>query len=383
MSDPAPQTVLVPREGASDDQVVLIEITATHGSAVQAGQTLCVCETSKTALELDSPTDGHVYWPHAVGDRIAVGEACAYVFPERLTDEAFKQWLATQTPAAPDKTISDLSSPALEGRISKPALELARQHGVDLSALAHLHMIKRGDVQVLIDQAAAASRSSAISNSNSADTQATLVSSSGKPRLVIYGGGGHAKMCIDMIRAAQTYEIEGIVDGTLPKGSEVLGVAVLGGENLLPALIQMGVRHAVLGVGAATKHTVRAELYRMLLAHGFDLPNIVHPKAVIEPSAQLGHGNQIMAQAYIGSDARLGDNCIINALSIVSHDSQLGHNVHLAPGCVLAGGVRVGSDSLIGMNSSVYMKVKIGERVVIANQSSVLADVASDSFVRP
>lgn len=379
MTEPVPHTVRVPREGASDDQVVLIEITAPHGSAVAAGQTLCVCETSKTALELEAPVAGHVYWPQGVGARIPVGAACAYVFADALGDEAFAQWLAAQAPARPPATDGGHGDgPAPEGRISRPALELARLHGVDLAALAHLPMVKRSDVQALVDRAATAARPEAGSGARPA-----TAAGPGRPRLVIYGGGGHAKMCIDLVRAAQAFEIEGIVDATLPKGSQVLGVPVLGGEHLLPALRRMGVRHAALGVGAATMHTVRAELCRMLRAHGFELPNLVHPRAVIEPSARLGQGNQVMAQAYVGSDARLGDDCIVNALAIVSHDSRLGNNVHLAPGCVLAGGVTIGSDSLIGMNTSVYMKVRVGDRVVVANQASVLTDVADDSFVRP
>jgi sugar O-acyltransferase (sialic acid O-acetyltransferase NeuD family) len=242
-----------------------------------------------------------------------------------------------------------------------------------LDALAHLPMIKREDVQALIERKGVAHQS--------VPSDLVMVHG-GRARLVIYGGGGHAKMCIDLIRAEQTFEIEGIVDPGLPVGAEVLGVRVLGGENVFPGLIRAGVRSAVLAVGAVTRHAMRSELYKMLVSNGFELPNIVHPRAVVEPSALMGRGNQIMAQAYIGSAVRLGDNCIINASSVVSHDCKLSDNVHLAPGCVLAGGVKVGSDSLIGMNASVYLKVTIGSRVVVANQVSVLADVSDGSFIR-
>lgn len=379
MTNPAPQRILVPREGASDDYVTLIEISAPDASAVQADQVLCICETSKTTFEVVAPGAGHVHWMHKVGDRIAVGTACALLATQRLSAEELASLAQAPDPSgAPSPTAGPhQDSHAGSGRVSKSALELARQHGVDLAELAHLPLLKKQDVQDHIDRRRGkASMQAPVA----AQAQAPAV---GGQRLVIYGGGGHAKMCIDILKRQAGWRLEGIVDGTLEPGSQVLGVPVLGGEELLSSLPASGVRYAVLGVGAATNHSIRTALFRKLKGHGFELPNLIHPAAVIEPSAQLGEGNQVMAQAYIGSDACIGDNCIINALSVVSHDSQLADNVHLAPASVLAGGVQIGSDTLIGMNTSIYMKVKIGARVTVANQSSVIADVKDDSFVRP
>lgn len=398
MTRPVPQPILVPREGASDDFVALIEISVPEGSAVQAEQVLCICETSKTTFEVVAPGPGHVHWLHAVGDRIAVGMPCAVLAEAPLSPDELAQHCAQHR--APDAAHAKAASPssgsdaaAGSGRISKSALELARQYGVDLAELAHLPLLKKQDVQDHIDRRGAktADASSTVGLTAAQPAARTAASSAGTAgsantggqRLVIYGGGGHAKMCIDILKRQVGWRIEGIVDGTLEPGTLVLGVPVLGGEELLKSLPAQGVRHAVLGVGAATQHPIRTALFNKLKAHGFELPNLIHPAAVIEPSAQLGEGNQVMAQAYIGSDARIGDNCIINALSVVSHDSHLADNVHLAPASVLAGGVQIGSDTLIGMNTSIYMKVKIGQRVTVANQSSVISDVKDGSFVRP
>ncbi|RZL11297.1 MAG: hypothetical protein EOP40_03225 [Rubrivivax sp.] len=396
MTRPVPQPILVPREGASDDFVALIEISVPEGGAARADQVLCICETSKTTFEVVAPGPGHVHWLHAVGDRIAVGAPCALLADQPLSaDElADHQAQGRAQGAQPAQAASGKDGASVSGRISKSALELARQHGVDLAELAHLPLLKKQDVQDYIDRRDAAPAGAPSSTAASAPAGLaglTAAASAGRAadtagggqRLVIYGGGGHAKMCIDILKRQVGWRIEGIVDGTLEPGTQVLGVPVLGGEELLHTLPAQGVRYAVLGVGAATQHPIRTTLFRKLKAHGFELPNLIHPAAVIEPSAQLGEGNQVMAQAYIGSDARIGSNCIINALSVVSHDSQLADNVHLAPAAVLAGGVRIGSDTLIGMNTSIYMKVKIGERVTVANQSSVIADVKDGGFVRP
>jgi hypothetical protein len=51
--------------------------------------------------------------------------------------------------------------------------------------------------------------------------------------IVIYGGGGHGKMVIDLLRARGAYQVVGIIDDGLNSGSMIMGVPVLGGANVL------------------------------------------------------------------------------------------------------------------------------------------------------
>jgi FlaA1/EpsC-like NDP-sugar epimerase len=67
--------------------------------------------------------------------------------------------------------------------------------------------------------------------------------------LVLYGGGGHGKSLIDLILALGMYDLVGVVDDGLKAGSDVAGLAVLGGSDKLPELSARGVRQAVNAVG--------------------------------------------------------------------------------------------------------------------------------------
>jgi len=191
-------------------------------------------------------------------------------------------------------------------------------------------------------------------------------------------------MCIDIINQMKTYKIIGIIDRDIKIGSKVMGIPVIAKDRDedLKQLYNGGVKLIINGIGAATNHSIREKIYKKLKRIGFFIPNIIHPKASVEPSVSMGEGNQIMANAIVGSDVKIQNNCIINSGAIVSHDSVLENNVHIAPGAILAGRVFVGENSLIGMGSTIYLHIKIGESVIIYNNCSITKNIPDNSIIK-
>jgi len=200
--------------------------------------------------------------------------------------------------------------------------------------------------------------------------------------LIVYGGGGHGKSLIELIRAAEEYRVVGLVDDGLPPGSEILGVPVLGGAEILPRLRRDGLQLAVNAVGGIGNLAPRLKVFERLAQSGFTIPTVVHPTALIEASAELAAGVQVMPFGYVGSSSRIGFGCIINTRAVVSHDCELGEYVNLAPGAVLAGGVQVGARTLIGMNVTINLEVRIGSGARIGNGATVKSDVPENGVVR-
>ena len=67
------------------------------------------------------------------------------------------------------------------------------------------------------------------------------------PKLaILYGGGGHGKQIIDLLRCTQTLELIGILDDEKEAGTAVLNIPVLGGNELLYELSMRGIRQAVI-----------------------------------------------------------------------------------------------------------------------------------------
>jgi sugar O-acyltransferase (sialic acid O-acetyltransferase NeuD family) len=200
--------------------------------------------------------------------------------------------------------------------------------------------------------------------------------------LIIFGGGGHGKMIIELVRAAATYRIIGIVDDGMPVGSEILGVPVLGGAKALPEWYDRGVRLAANAVGGIGNAAVRVKIFDILAKAGFSCPTLVHPTAFVEQSAMLEAGVQVFPQAYVGSSVRIGFGSVISLGAIVAHDCVLGKVVNLSPAATLAGSVHIGDYAQLGMHATVNMQITIGAGARLGNNCTVKADVPPEMRVR-
>ena len=196
-------------------------------------------------------------------------------------------------------------------------------------------------------------------------------------KLVIVGAGGHAKVVLEVLRAMGGFEVVGLVDPA-PATPEVLGVKVLGGDEVLPGLRSQGVEAAVAALGS---NRVRERVGDGLRAMGFALPAAIHPSALVSPSARVGEGAVVMAGAILGTLAEVGEFAIINTGAIVEHDNRIGRAAHVAPGVSLAGTVRVGNRALVGVGSAVRPGVRIGADATVGAGSSVVADVPAGATV--
>jgi sugar O-acyltransferase (sialic acid O-acetyltransferase NeuD family) len=199
--------------------------------------------------------------------------------------------------------------------------------------------------------------------------------------IIVYGGGGHGKALIDLIRVEGTYSIVGIVDDDLPQGTNIMGVPVLGGANILKQLVERGVHLAANAVGGIGNIQSRIKVFERLAQTGFTCPDLIHPTAFIELSAILALGVQAMPHAYVGSEAKIGYGVIINTGAIVSHDCTLGDYANLSPGAILAGEVSIGAAALVGMGVTINLRVKVGERARIGNGATVKEDVPEGGIV--
>ena len=111
------------------------------------------------------------------------------------------------------------------------------------------------------------------------------------------------------------------------------------------------------------------------------MPILAHPNSTISRHANIGPGTAVVAGAVINGFARLGRCCIINTSCSVDHDCVLGDYVHISPGAHLAGQVRVGDRSWIGIGAVVREGITIGSDVVVAAGAVVVSDVADGQTV--
>ena len=200
-------------------------------------------------------------------------------------------------------------------------------------------------------------------------------------KVIIYGGGGLSKMIIETVRVLGTYQIVGVIDDNMKKGTDVIGTPVIGGADMLPRLFKDGVRLAVNSVGGIGNYKVRLDVFQILAKEGFVCPAIVHPSAHIDPSAQLESGVLVLAQSYVSGNAFVGMGTLINNSVVVSHDCVLGVCTNLSPGAKIAGDVIIGDFTQFGMNATVNIGVEIGKECLIGNGATIKKDVPPGTHV--
>jgi len=198
-------------------------------------------------------------------------------------------------------------------------------------------------------------------------------------KIVVIGGGGHAKVVIDVLLAAGR-AVAGYTDPAPVAGNLISGVSCLGADDVLPELHAAGLVHAIVALG---ENSLRLRMAERLAALGFTLVNAIHPSAQISPNAILGRGVAVMPLAVINAGSALGDCAILNTGATVDHDCTLGRGVHIAPGAHLAGYVTVEEEVLVGVGASVGRgrALLLGRRAVVGTGAVVLRDVPPGATV--
>lgn len=199
--------------------------------------------------------------------------------------------------------------------------------------------------------------------------------------ILLLGGGGHCRACIDVIEALGEMEIGGIVQAHRSQQGELLGYPVVGCDDDLPSLVR-DVNYALVTVGQIKQPNTRIQLFERVKALAVPLPVIVSPSAYCSQHAAVGEGTIIMHSSVVNAKARIGENCIINTLALVEHDADVGAHCHVSTGARVNGGVRIGVGSFIGSGAVVREGITIGSRVVIGAGQVVLQDIPDDTVVR-
>jgi sugar O-acyltransferase (sialic acid O-acetyltransferase NeuD family) len=176
--------------------------------------------------------------------------------------------------------------------------------------------------------------------------------------LVLIGGGGHARACIDVIEQQGEYRVAGIVDVPSQLGQRIWDYEIIGTDDDLPGLAeQYRYFHIALGqIGAPGR---RREIHDVLSTLGVCLPVLVSPLAYVSAHATLAAGTIAMHQAVVNAGATVGANCILNTRSLVEHDARVGDHCHIATNAVINGGVQVGSGSFVGSGAVIKHGVSI------------------------
>lgn len=174
-------------------------------------------------------------------------------------------------------------------------------------------------------------------------------------KIYIYGASGHGLVVADIARVVGYDEIVFLDDASdmkfspdLPKADIIIAI----GSNKTREILQNRVEES-----------------------GFNVVSLVHPSAIISPSAVIERGVVVMPKAVINAKAVIKSGAIINTAAVIEHECVIGEFAHISPNAALAGNVCVGDKTHIGIGSSVIQGINIGANSTIGAGSVVVRDL--------
>jgi len=178
-----------------------------------------------------------------------------------------------------------------------------------------------------------------------------------KKKIILIGGGGHCKSCIDVIEQSNQYEIKAILDPNI-KGS-LLGYNIINkNDSYIEDLVKENY-HFLITLGQIKTAKRRVEIYKLLKLNCAKIATIISPLAYVSKHATIKEGTIIMHHALVNADATIEENCIINSKALVEHDAIIHKHSHISTGAIVNGGVEVLQESFFGSGavSKEYIKV--------------------------
>lgn len=190
-----------------------------------------------------------------------------------------------------------------------------------------------------------------------------------KNKLIIIGASGHGKVVADIgIKMNKWRSISFLDDDTSIKIS--MGFEVIGKTS--DAFTYKDEADFFVAIG---NNVIREIIQEKLIDEGLNVVSLIHPIAVVGTDVEIGVGTVLMAGVVVNSSTRIGKGCIINTSSSLDHDNVIEDYVHISPGASLAGKVKVGKGSWLGIGSVVSNNVNICSICKVGSGGVVVNDI--------
>jgi sugar O-acyltransferase (sialic acid O-acetyltransferase NeuD family) len=184
-------------------------------------------------------------------------------------------------------------------------------------------------------------------------------------KIILVGGGGHCKACIEVIEASDKFVIAGIIDKQLPSGGKFMGYPVLGDDQRIASYANDPQNSFLITVGQIQTPAIRILLSEYIKQAGGKMATVISPFAIVSKSSKLAPGAIVMHQVIINSNCQIGAQVILNNKCLVEHDCTIGDFCHISTGAIINGNCTIGDRVFIGSSAVLVNGITITSDVVI------------------
>lgn len=190
-----------------------------------------------------------------------------------------------------------------------------------------------------------------------------------KKKLLIIGASGHGKVIADIALKMNKWKSIAFLDDNENVKSS-MGIEIIDKSTSISKYIDD--YDFFVGIG---NNVIREKIQRELEAEDASIPVLIHPSAIIGEQVYLAAGTVVMAGSVINCCTKIGKGCIINTASTIDHDNVIEDYVHISPGVHLAGTVKIGRGTWLGIGSIISNNVNITSGCRIGAGAVVVKDI--------
>ncbi|HMV25290.1 MAG TPA: acetyltransferase [bacterium] len=194
-----------------------------------------------------------------------------------------------------------------------------------------------------------------------------------KIKLVLVGGGGHCRSCIDVIETLEGVDILGVID-TDPSRSSIGNYPILGDEST-QNLDRLNPDYFLITVGQTKSCEKRKSIANTLKQHNKLFATIISSLAHVAHNSFISQGTIVMHRVVVNANVHIGINCIINTGAIIEHDVIVGDFCHVSTGAIVNGNCKIGKETFIGSGAVIKHGVSVCDCTIIGAGSVVVSDI--------
>jgi NDP-sugar pyrophosphorylase family protein len=204
--------------------------------------------------------------------------------------------------------------------------------------------------------------------------------------LYIVGNTAFVKPVLDFADA-MGLTIDGIVDVNTLLGMEAKAEAKAGRVDWPQQIPQLADLEALKDVEdlelivAIEDNKMREDFVKFAVGEKLNAKfiSLIHPSAILSPSALIGEGSIVLKGAYIGPDVTVGRFCVIGPVVTIGPDCLLADFVSLGSNVHMEEKVKIAEGAKLNANVSVVEGVEIGSWCEVPLRKVVEGDVLDRS----
>lgn len=124
----------------------------------------------------------------------------------------------------------------------------------------------------------------------------------------------------------------------------------------------------------------RKSMYKKLKEKNIKMSTLIHPTAIVSPTAILKEGVIIGASAFISSDVVIHENVLIQPSVVIGHDAEVYPHSVLSPISALGGETTVKECVYVALGAVIKQKVVISHDTIVAMGAVVNKNLKCESI---